>query len=281
MTPLAVTERHRKKQLTIVGRVLKLLFPTTASLRAALDPGNPSVVMADWLDLASNTIFSGRSESARASHDYYAAVKKAATGSTETPLLDEVYTAPDVDRVRSSLLATGPGVYRRRLIQGDSDEQAFKYAQAALLGAATRHVLDGSRSLIDATVGTDQQAVGWIRVTDGDPCAFCAMLATRGFAAMKNEGGLYQSKQSATRVVSGRGSRKPGERYHDNCGCTAMPVFSRDFEIPGDAEKWDKLYADSTRNASGADKLKAFRKAYDEMRKGPVEPSEIGKIILP
>src|SRR5690606_41502465 len=64
------------------------------------------------------------------------------------------------------------------LIEGDTETLALKAAQRALMGAGTRHVLDGSRKLIQQAARSDQTARGWVRITDGNPCAFCAMLAT-------------------------------------------------------------------------------------------------------
>lgn len=78
-----------------------------------------------------------------------------------------------------------------------------------------------SRDMIIASC--DAASSRWRRVSDGNPCAFCAMLAGRG--------PVYRSRESAAGVVghthrnksglvySGRkrGTRSIGERYHNNC----------------------------------------------------------------
>lgn len=267
-TPLVVTERHRKKQLSLTARVLRLLLPWIPTIREAVSPENPNVNLTDWADMTLQFVLNGREESQRAAYDYYRDVKRASTGVSDIPVYDDLRTDPNPAQITGSLLATGPAVYRRRLIEGDTETLALQAAQRALMGAGTRHVLDGSRKLIQQAARSDQTARGWVRVTDGDPCHFCAMLATRGFAAMRDEDGLYKTRESALFVQDGsRGSRLPGEKYHDNCACTVMPVFGSDFELPAEAEKWDKLYADSTRGVSGAEKLKAFRRAYEDSRK--------------
>jgi hypothetical protein len=72
-------------------------------------------------------------------------------------------------------------------------------------GRVTRHILDGGRDTIIGSVNADKQALGWARVTDGDPCYFCLTLASRG--------AVYKTEQTAD------------FQAHDHCGCTAMPLW--------------------------------------------------------
>ena len=53
----------------------------------------------------------------------------------------------------------------------------------------------------------DALAVGWRRVSDGHPCAFCAMLASRGF--------VYHTAETAGSM----------NRYHNDCRCEIVPGF--------------------------------------------------------
>jgi hypothetical protein len=79
-------------------------------------------------------------------------------------------------------------------------------------GIMRRQVLSGGRQLIDETTGADSQAIGWRRVSDGNPCAFCAMLCSRG--------PVYRSADKAGDPTAGSGLR-----YHGHCGCTAEIVY--------------------------------------------------------
>ena len=65
------------------------------------------------------------------------------------------------------------------------------------------------REMIANTAG--QQRKAWRRVTDGNPCAFCAMLASRG--------PVYTETTVTT--------RHDGMRYHKGCGCTAEPWYGK------------------------------------------------------
>ena len=260
-SPLTLAERHRKRQIALSSEALKQITPLWALLRAGVDPDDPTSVL-DWSDAVMVAILSGRQQSTTAAHSYYEAAKKLEFGSTaEAPVLDDIQTTPNTERLRTSLLAVGPGLYRQRVIRGDDPELAIRKAQAATLGASVRHVLDGGRSLIDSATRTDGQALGWTRVTDGNPCAFCAMLATRASSV------LYASRTSAITASGARGNRAQGSRYHDNCRCTAMPVFTPDFELPPDVDKWDQLYSEVTKGHSGKDALNAFRRAFEAQKR--------------
>lgn len=75
-------------------------------------------------------------------------------------------------------------------------------------GAFTKLVLAGGRMTILGNVNRDRQAIGWQRVTSGDPCTFCRMLAGKGAA--------YKTEKAA--------SFEP----HDHCACTAEPFYPGD-----------------------------------------------------
>ena len=111
---------------------------------------------------------------------------------------------------------------------------------------AARAVQQASRDTIIASC--DAASSRWRRVSDGNPCAWCAMLVGRG--------PVYRTRESAGRVVGRennrgtaqfkatgelwyggtvtrgaragqdrtRGTRDIGEKFHDNCGCTVREV---------------------------------------------------------
>ena len=89
--------------------------------------------------------------------------------------------------------------------------------QAAAV-TAQRHALNAGRRTVEAS--TAANGTRWRRVTDGKPCAFCAMLATRDD---------YTSRDAALKVQGRRGRprgrRALGSSYHDRCGCTAVEVL--------------------------------------------------------
>lgn len=86
-------------------------------------------------------------------------------------------------------------------------------AAARQAAAAMRIMQNAARGLVYDLSLTDLRITGWVRYsTSGDPCAFCAMLISRGL--------VYKTRKSA-------GVDGPGEMsdWHDNCRCVAVPVF--------------------------------------------------------
>lgn len=164
-----------------------------------------------------------------------------------------VVNVPDIDWDPSdraavvSMNVTGPASQKSKARRGKPLEKARDESFVEASGAATRHVLTGGRQSLLTLLGDDAQALGWARVTDGDPCAFCALLASRG--------PVYKTRQSAAFEA------------HDSCACTPEPVYSRDAPWPGHAADYRRLYRQSTRGTSGKDAINAFRRAYEQRQR--------------
>lgn len=150
---------------------------------------------------------------------------------------------PDSVLVRD-LLDRSAGVYKKARLLGLDDFQASEKARDATLVSGGRNVQAGGRDAIEQT----NQAIGWMRVSDGDPCYFCALLISRG--------AVYKSAKTA------------GEdfQFHDSCGCTVLPIFSRTDFMSDDAKRFRALYDEHAAHLSGADARNAFRKALEASR---------------
>jgi hypothetical protein len=113
-------------------------------------------------------------------------------------------------------------------------------ALSTTLGTAARITMDGARTTMLDTVKADPVAVGWFRLTDGDPCA---VLRAVGVARDRVQ----------ERAVGGL-------QGHNDCGCSAVPAFTRDAELPPIARQAAQIYNDHAKGE--ADQLAAFRKAW-------------------
>lgn len=121
-------------------------------------------------------------------------------------------------------------------------------------GGLQRIIANADRDTIAGSVQADPAPTGYRRSAQPDGCAFCKMLATRGT--------LYNSRQSAERVVGrgsdlvpgmriqigrspggvkARGKRQLGEKYHDFCRCAAEPVWGGEPEPP-EVGEWRAAY---------------------------------------
>lgn len=291
-TPLGkkLTEQHRLDQARLKAEFLALFIDKWPMLNPYdLDRTAPA-----WVLAVEPIIDAFRERSAQLTEDYYAAFRAAESPEAALegppPVITreqpETFKAPrsratnprirqnrsnvrkpriewgdEKKRTRTSLMVTGPANVKSKRGRGKSPEEAHREAVVDAGGSAARHVLTGGRDTHLELVDNDPaEPIGWMRVTDGDPCWFCAMLASRG--------PRYRSEKSATRVVKPKrkrrgSSRRVGDTYHDNCACVAEPMFSRSQAWPGKGREWQNLWNEVAKGLSGDEARKAFRREYE------------------
>lgn len=110
------------------------------------------------------------------------------------------------------------------------------------------------------SVRRDRRVLGWIRVTDGDPCSWCAMLASRAVFSDEGQRSLYRAWETAL-------FSEEGKAYHDNCACTAIPVFSNRDPIPPQATWFREIWNDATSGYSGNDAVNSYRRSVEALRR--------------
>lgn len=245
-----LTERHRKVQLKIAEAAIKELL----KLWPLLDIERLDETVPGWLDQVINLVLRYRADSSQASAEYYGPFKAAETGQPEVPI-DNLVPAIDLAVLRTSIMVTGP-LWKRKLIRkGRSEKDASNAAFVALSKSMKRHILNAGREKLAEAANRDEDAKYYARVTDGDPCYWCAMLASRGY--------VYLSKKSALEASGKRGNRQAGEDYHDGCGCTIEIAFAKGLVPPGRSQEFENLYETSTAGYSGKEAVNAFRRAYE------------------
>lgn len=179
----------------------------------------------------------------------------------EVTALEEDWDWPEFDEqeAEDDLLAELEELEREQLAQIKKirkAEKAFKKQQEQLAkldqttaakaaGRSDLSVLDPGRRLIHEVGSADGKRLAWMRVTGPTPCAFCAMLASRG--------AVYKSERSA--LFDGY-----GKLYHPNCHCTVIPVFTDNPVY----SKRDKYFIDNwtpvTKGYSGRAALRQWRR---------------------
>lgn len=247
-----LTEQHRRAQLALRSAFMRELV----RLWPLINLDDLDETAAEWIGVVTDLILAYRTQSVDKALSYYDSFRRAETG---RPLPNRgnyrSLAVPNLASIKTSLLVTGPFGVKSRIGKGINPRTAKAKALVDVSGAASRHVLNGGRQLVTEAVAKDKVALGFARVTDADPCAFCAMLASRG--------PVYRSRESAgTRRVAGESEL---HRYHDHCACQVEAVYSKDAEWPGRAREFEQLWKDSTKGKRDA--LKAFREAYEAQRK--------------
>lgn len=219
-----LTEQHRILQ----RRLAALTVAQMRQLWRLLDPENLPASSEDWLTATVAMIERNHAASAALSARYFVQFR-------QTEVRDGAFQlppAPILNREQATTSLTVTGI--SRVAEG-------KTAVDTAAAAAVRLALNGGRGMLVDAVEADPVALGWIRVTDGDPCAFCALLASRG--------PTFKSRGSA------------GFQAHDSCACTAEPVYDRNTEWPGRNREWADLYSEVAQGQP--DPLNAFRRAYE------------------
>lgn len=195
-----------------------------------------------------------RARSARPAARYLSTFRQVELRTAFTDPVDRLADRVPADRLVASLTATGPATLKRLTGRGVPVGRAAGTAAAAVAGAASRLTADGGRQTIVDTVTADPQALGWRRVGDAAPCAFCAMLISRG--------PVYRADTV-------------GFRAHDQCGCAAEPVY-REHPPTAQERQLRQLWDETAAEAGEDDPLVAFRRKLREQRGGSAPPAPGG-----
>lgn len=157
-----------------------------------------------------------------------------------------ILDAPDTDVLQDAI--------GYALVPLFSDVTAPADAAGNLERLAKEVVTGGDRQTIQANATRDKAAPRYARHASANACAFCRMLATRGAE--------YRSEETALRVVLDRPRNKRGigEKYHNDCHCTAVPVWGSrsSYEEAPYVAGWREAYYDATKELGGAKDTKAI-----------------------
>lgn len=235
---------YRRRQGVLAARLVRQIVQAWRDLAA------PDRIDDNWPALRSvlaASVREARRESAELAREFYLEARREAGVPGEFRMPDP----PELSerRLLRGLDVCGPIEFKRAIAAGKRPDEAIDAAAVRLAGSMQYLAMEGGRGLVDAAVRTDERATGYARVTDNDPCSFCAMLASRG--------PVYKSAKTAGDPRGG------GDRYHDACGCVAVPAFTLKEDFVGVA---DRLYEDwlrVTRGKGGQDARNVWRRWWD------------------
>jgi hypothetical protein len=219
-----LTTAHHAAQLAVrAGSIANLV-----KLWRVVDPADLSGTIDTFVSAAVLLAGSGFDESAATAQRYYGLFRRVEGGARDNlpqrPGIARPRAVELANELRGASLAGIVGARRGGRTIGQASEIGFVRAA----GALAKLVLAGGRRTIVDLVRTDRTAVGWARVTDGDPCAFCRMLASRGT--------VYKTQGAAEFVP------------HDGCGCSAEPTF-KGASPPEQAAEYAREWSEAQRLA--------------------------------
>lgn len=240
----------------------RLLVRDMRMLRRLIRPQDLQGTVPDWIEAVRALVAQYGSASATAAADFYDSERVAAavTGRFTVPLLN----APPDAKVDNSLRWATKDLWPR-----DPDDPATTEAQLQPLdvrldvaekkaeAVVQKLVTDQGRGTVEGAVRRDRMAVGYARAAALGACAFCRLMASRGFS--------YKTAESAGRDAN---SQFTGDvsvvKFHDNCHCAIVPVFrGQRFQLSPHAAEWERIYRESSAPYPG-DQLRRFRNAIAE-----------------
>lgn len=236
---------YRRRQTRLQARLVQQL------VQALRDLLNPQRVDASWPALRAvlePVVQQARAESAALAAETYMEARREA-GVLDAGFVPDPAPVLDLSRLRSSLDVSGPVSFKKAIAAGKTEAQAVDVAAVRLAGSGSYLAQEGGRKVMETTIARDERATGWSRVTDDDPCAWCAMLASRG--------PVYKTARTAGDPRAG------GQRYHDLCACQAWPAFTLDEEFVGIARQLYEDWLRETRGTGGKDAVNAFRRWWE------------------
>jgi hypothetical protein len=241
----AAPQRYRHVQALLAARMAQQV------LRVWRELMNPAKVDASWPAVRAALmpiVQQAREQSATLARAAYTDARRdAGVDDGELDPSDPLPLA--LKRLESALDVTGPVEFKKAIAAGKTPQQALDAAAVRMVGSTQYLALEGGRQVMQRSVEADDRATGYARVTDADPCAWCAMLASRG--------PVYKSAKTAG------DPRQGGDRYHDSCACQAWPAFTNDEPFIGIAEGLYDDWLRETRGRGGKHAVNAFRRWWD------------------
>ena len=191
---------------------------------ALLDPYSVWETADEWLLEATKVIGDGYRASQTLS-DKYVHQFAVAEGFRVPKHLER--PAMNVAKVRSDLAYWGPLMIMEKTSQGMDPGVAKQSMLLRLQGVASNAARDGGRGVVIGAAKVASPKRVWRRITtSAEPCAFCAMLATKDFT----------------------GSTKGAVEFeaHPGCGCEAELV-TEDTVLSPLEKKWNQSYLDAAK----------------------------------
>lgn len=220
-----------------------------------------------WVDSAVGFTARAFDDSAREAVDFHNnyMVARALQDSDLVPApVETVVSPPHVNElsVRQKLLLTSVGTVKHAMPA--PEKPTMLKALKATVGAAQTEALQGGREFTKS-VSEMGVVTGWQRMTDGDPCAFCALLAAKG-PVYQNLGRIARTD---AKYLGDQQVPEDSAKVHWHCKCTLVPVYKdRPEPLTGWArvayELWDQM-GSAEAMLSWRDKRRLFRRRYDNL----------------
>jgi hypothetical protein len=259
-----LTTAYKTQQNREAARVAALI---ALYYNTKVDPASAASVER-WLEISIPRLIRSSDDGADRAQAFFMALRRLELGVNDGFRPEAIKGVID-EGVRKSLLNQGPFDYMnkmadiKRLDVSPTQEKALlaeakQVTTAKIAAAVVRHSQAGGRQTVFENAEKDEVALGWVRVTKAAPCAFCAMLASRGIHYRSFKEGSFDLSDLR---FTGEGDAK----VHDNCGCSLKPVYADNDPMVDRTKVFGDMW--SLWGAGGGDAALRFRRGYDHFRK--------------
>ncbi|QNJ57060.1 capsid maturation protease [Gordonia phage Rabbitrun] len=292
--------KHRRRQEEIADETRARVIRSYRSLNF----GDLDGTQFAWIDGLLPGVRRGYEDSQKATVSFledYRALRVQQLGLDEQPR-PKIITARQaattglaVNRVRSiapefnegqtaaRLLATGPARVKKSM-PAPADQAMAKGLKGAM-GSAVQAAMQGGREVAQQEFREDRLVTGFQRITDSDPCYFCALLAANGPVSTRvvyrsaNSFSGTNSKFAPNAAFVATGEPDGIAKVHDHCCCVLAPVYEGEFQMTEAARVGGDLWSQVYRPGSGqspTEALKNYRRLYESLRRdsGPLGDPE-------
>lgn len=227
-------------------RVVELARQDLQDFWNLLDLSNPELVRDELLAFVPALVQQYGDVAATAAAEWYEELRSVAVGGKYQAV---TASGADLEAVAGSV----------RYAVGNVFDGAPDQALALINGSVQRLVQYSGRETIARNVSADRSRPRYARVPQGVTCAWCSMLASRGF--------VYHSKKSAGEIDG---------HFHDDCDCQIVPSWDKTPFIDGYDP--DEMYGQymAARDAAGSGDQKniaaSMRRLFPESFTDGVQP---------
>ena len=240
----ALTRVHRQRQLAVKAAVVR----DVTRLWRGVDPTNLAGTIGPFAEASAVVVRARHRDSVSVASRYFRNFRQVEDISGLLPAPRPVQPPPLPVAAEVSRGASLAGIINARK-RGFSPQAAARNGLVKVAGAASGLTMAGGRETLIGFLAEDDQALGWQRVTAADPCAFCAMIASRG-AVFSASSADFES--------------------HDHCSCTPEPFYEGSRTLSRNDRfrmLWDEVQREVPfERADDNTRMNAFRRVYERGR---------------
>lgn len=198
---------------------------------------------------------------------------------------DPIDILEEFDRQEVATDLTIQANYETKKAMPGPEEELMNNALVRSSGAAIKQAMQGSRGVTKNLLKSDPRVIGYARVTDSNPCHFCALLASQGAMYQKDSFAPGNKRRRTGRKSDADFTSPSGNKdlpkdwldiakVHNNCKCTLRPVYSKSQSMDPAARYFKQGWDDITTMYPKLENQEHINKFRSWLKKNPFPVSQ-------